>query len=72
MTTKYEHAAHVLGQARTHWGSGPDAGPTVALVGVGLALLAIHDLLEERLGTPAERLIWSAANTDAERGIEEH
>ena len=43
------NAESALASARTHWGSGPDAGPTVAMIGVGWALLAIHDLLEERL-----------------------
>lgn len=50
MTSPYRQSAEsVLGSARTHWGSGPNAGSTVALVGVGYALLAIHDLLDECL-----------------------
>lgn len=50
MTSQYRRQAeNTLGNAG-RWASGPDAGPTVALIGVGQALLAIHDLLEERLG----------------------
>jgi hypothetical protein len=73
MTSVYrKNAESVLGSARTHWGSGPDAGPTVAMVGVGYALLAIHDLLDERLNKPtnwpelAKALSPQAARSDPE------
>lgn len=41
-------AEDTLGRA-FQWARGPDAGPVIALIAIGQALLALHDLIETEL-----------------------
>ncbi len=67
--TYRQSAETALASARTHWGTGPNAGATVATVGVGYALLAVVDILGELVATLQEEESECPAGGDHEWGV---